>query len=127
MTSRQQILEEWYREQAAYFFTTEAHRVAGLLGVSVRKVAIGTYRTQWGSCSAKGRLAFNARLIFAPRWVAEYVVVHEVVHLVHHNHSKQYWAVVGKLYPNYKEARRWLRHNARNLLVPRTFIPLAHS
>ncbi len=108
-------LETWYRREARRFFTEAAQQAAAPLGVRVRKLAIGNHTTQWGSCSHNGRLSFNWRLLLGPRWVAEYVVAHEVAHLVHHNHSRRYWALVEQIYPEHKAARRWLRDHGRDL------------
>jgi len=117
MMARQhkRVLEQLLREHAKAFFAQEAMRRAEQLGVTIHTIAVGNYRSQWGSCSRRGRLAFNWRLLLGPRWVAEYVVAHEVAHLVEHNHSRRYWAVVEQLYPDYKAARRWLRDHAREL------------
>jgi predicted metal-dependent hydrolase len=110
--SVRKAIETWYRREAAVVFTSEARHVADRLAVSVGRVVVGNHRSQWGSCSARGRLSFNWRLLLGPRWVMDYVVAHEVVHLIHHNHSSQYWAVVARIYPRFQEARRWLRTSA---------------
>ncbi|PIP85683.1 hypothetical protein COW83_03000, partial [Candidatus Collierbacteria bacterium CG22_combo_CG10-13_8_21_14_all_43_12] len=65
----------------------------------------------WGSCSPSNRLCFNRKLIMAPHEVVDYVVIHEVCHLVHRNHSSRFWGLVAKLDPKYKEHRRWLYRN----------------
>lgn len=66
-------------------------------------------KTRWGSCSSLGHLSFNWKLIFAPESVIDYLVVHELAHLVHANHSKAFWALVKKHDPEYLRHRRWLR------------------
>ncbi|MDA7982286.1 MAG: M48 family metallopeptidase [Alphaproteobacteria bacterium] len=72
--------------------------------------------TRWGSCSHNGRLAFSWRLVFAPRWVSHYVIVHEVAHLYHFNHSRKFWSLVDALAPRRQDARRWLQKNGDRLL-----------
>ena len=81
---------------------------ASRLGVSFRRVAIRDQRTRWGSCSSRGTLSFNWRLVLAPLEVAEYVVVHELCHLREPNHSPRFWQLVATARPGYPEQRRWL-------------------
>ena len=107
--------EASYARQARLFFTPRAEAAAARLNVSIKKISIGNHKTQWGSCTPEGRLSFNWRLLLGPTWVAEYVVAHEVAHLVHHNHSQRYWALVAKMYPEYQKARRWLREHGDEL------------
>lgn len=82
-----------------------------------KRLAIKDNRTNWGSCSAKGNLNFNWRLIFAPRGVFEYVVVHELCHLLEHNHSNKFWQLVEFYYPDYKIQRDWLKTNGHKLSI----------
>jgi predicted metal-dependent hydrolase len=109
------IVAAWYARQARIFFTRATQAAAERLGAAVTRISVGNHKTQWGSCGRQGQLSFNWRLLLGPRWVAEYVVAHEVAHLVHHNHSQRYWAVVKKIYPDYQAARRWLREHANEL------------
>lgn len=110
-------LVQWYRREARDFFTTEVERLTAQAGLSYQKVVIGDQRTQWGSCSVRGRLSFNWRLLLAPRLVAAYVAAHEVAHLRHHNHSKQFWGLVRELCPEYQMARQWLRRYDHTLVL----------
>jgi predicted metal-dependent hydrolase len=111
--SRRQVREAlrvWYRRRALARFSRWAHYYAALLGVSVQRVVVSDFKTQWGSCVVESaRLAFNWRLLLAPGAVARYVVAHEVAHLLHGNHSPRFWAVVAQLDPCFDKHRRWLR------------------
>ena len=78
------------------------------LGVAFQRIAIRDQRTRWGSCSSRGTLSFNWRLVLAPLAVAEYVVVHELCHLREPNHSPRFWQLVAAARPGYREQRRWL-------------------
>jgi predicted metal-dependent hydrolase len=88
---------------------------AGQLGVRPAGVTIRDTRSRWGSCSATGRLNFSWRLILAPEPVLDYVVAHEVAHLVEMNHSPRFWAIVARLDPDARAQRRWLKRNGAHL------------
>ncbi|HEX7525325.1 MAG TPA: M48 family metallopeptidase, partial [Gaiellaceae bacterium] len=79
-----------------------AHRVA------YSRLTLRDQRSRWGSCSSKGALSFNWRLVLAPHDVLDYVVVHEVCHLVEHHHGPAFWQLVERRRPNYRESRAWL-------------------
>ncbi len=80
------------------------------------RVAIRDQRRRWGSCSKKGNLNFNYRLLFLPRHLAEYVVVHELCHLIVFNHSKSFWKKVEEVVPDHRVRRAELRALARTLM-----------
>ena len=107
----------WLKAMARSAIETSVRKQAGRLGVSYRRITIRDQKTRWGSCSTSGTLSFNWRLIMAPPWVLEYVVVHELAHLKQANHSAAFWQVVAGVYPEYKQARDWLRKNS-SLLRP---------
>jgi predicted metal-dependent hydrolase len=109
--------ERWYREQAKQIVTARVELLARQYGFSYRKIGITAARTRWGSCSATGSLSFSWRLIRAPLAVVDYVVVHELVHTLVHNHSKRFWSRVGTIMPDFPSHRRWLRENGRGLLI----------
>ncbi|ASJ00569.1 M48 family metallopeptidase [Thermococcus gorgonarius] len=79
------------------------------MGVSPKKVFIRHQRSRWGSCSPRGNINFNVRLVSVPPELREYVVVHELAHLKYMNHSKEFWNLVGRFYPDYREARKELK------------------
>ncbi len=91
-----------------------------IIGVTYGAVRIKSQKTRWGSCSSKGNLNFNWRLVLAPDWVMDYVVVHELCHLKHLNHSKDFWLTVGSYMPEYKTAVKWLKQNGAVMLQPVT-------
>ena len=88
---------------------------AAALGVHPTGLAIRDPRTRWGSCSSRGTLSFSWRLVLAPPEVLRYVAVHEVCHLVEPNHQPQFWALVERLLPGWREQRTWLRRHGSSL------------
>lgn len=69
--------------------------------------------SRWGSCSTKGNINLSTRLLLAPKAVRDYIMVHELAHLVHHNHSKAFWNEVARVMPHYKEQERWLKDHGK--------------
>ncbi|AJC72050.1 MAG: M48 family metallopeptidase [Thermococcus sp.] len=98
-------LKKILREELLALLNSYAER----MGVEPGKIYIRHQKSKWGSCSARGNLNFNVRLISLPRTLREYVVVHELAHLRHLNHSKAFWKLVGEFYPDYKHARKELK------------------
>ena len=97
------------------FFKEYCKKYADKLGVSFSKISLKDPKSRWGSCSTDRKLMFSWRLIMAPKEVSSYVAAHEVAHLVHMNHSKDFWTVVHLLCPDYLSHRNWLRNNGKQL------------
>lgn len=94
-------------ERVAYY--------ASIMGVSYGRITIREQKTRWGSCSDKGNLNFNWKLVLMPEEVLDYVVVHELAHRKEMNHSKEFWKIVEKVLPDYKERRKVLTEMGRQL------------
>lgn len=92
-----------------------AWKISQLLQVQYNKISIRDTRSRWGSCSSSGNLSFSWRLIFAPRYVMEYVVVHELCHILEMNHSHRFWKLVRNVCPDYMHAKEWLKKHGRSL------------
>ena len=110
-------LRRWLRERAAELIPSRVAEVARQLGVPYRVATLGDQQTRWGSCSRAGRLRFNWRLILAPPAILDYVITHELAHVRHLNHSKQFWSLVAAWCPDYAAHRAWLRRHGRELAV----------
>lgn len=110
-------LLRWYLETGISVITEKVNRYTGAIGVDYSRIDIKKVSSIWGSCSPGNRLCFNRKLIMAPHEVVDYVVIHEVCHLVHRNHSSRFWGLVAKFDPQYKEHRRWLRRNHHLLII----------
>ena len=105
----------WLREEARQACAAGAARHATVLGRTPGRITLRDPRSRWGSCTAHGDLMFSWRLAMAPTSVLDYVVAHEVAHLVEMNHSPRFWAVVKQLYPDHVAARDWLRRHGAAL------------
>lgn len=110
-------LEAIYRDAAREYFPKRVSYFSHVLGVSYGKITIRDQKTRWGSCSSKGNLSFNWRLILAPPNVLDYVVVHELCHRKEMNHSQRFWALVESVMPEYREYRKWLKENGNKLTL----------
>lgn len=100
-----------YAELAKAKLTEQTALYAAKMHVSPRRITIRDQKTRWGSCSSKGNLNFNWRLILMPEEILDYVVVHELAHLKEMNHSQTFWAVVERTLPDYKVRRKWLKEH----------------
>ncbi|MGE5392504.1 MAG: M48 family metallopeptidase [Candidatus Saccharibacteria bacterium] len=103
---------ERYRGQALRTVQELIARFAPVIGVKVAGVSIRRQKSRWGSCSRKGRLNFNYRIVFLPAEMAEYIAVHELCHLKEFNHSKRFWDLVASILPDHKRIRRTLREGS---------------
>lgn len=104
-----------YREEARRKIEERVAFYHPLTGGRYTSVTIRDQKSRWGSCSSRGTLSFNYRLIFAPLPVLDYVVVHELCHLTHMNHSREFWDKVASIMPEYKVHRQWLKDHGQEL------------
>lgn len=99
------------REKARKVLTGRTDYYKQLLDVEYRRLRIGDQKTRWGSCSSKGTISYNWRLVLMPEKIMDYVVVHELCHLLEMNHSAKFWKRVSEVLPDYKDRRKWLKEN----------------
>lgn len=104
------------REQARRVLTEKTDYYKVLLGVDYQRIRIGDQRTRWGSCSTKGTISYNWHLILMPERIMDYVVVHELCHLLEMNHSERFWRQVRVVLPDYEKRRKWLKENGNQYL-----------
>ncbi len=104
-------LLRWYLEEGVAVITEKVNRFTDMMGVTYSKINLKKVTSIWGSCSGGNNLCFNRKLIMAPHVIVDYVVIHEVAHLTHRNHSQKFWELVAKFDPDYKNHRRWLKNN----------------
>ena len=112
----QQYLHNWYRSRALEHLQEKAKRYAQQIGVTPTGVSVRNFKSRWGSCDKKGQVVFNWNIIKAPHTIVDYVVIHELCHLIHPNHSKDFWQLVGRHDANYSEHRQWLKERGEALL-----------
>ena len=104
-----------HKKYARKIFEARASYYSQFTGGTYTSISIRDQKTRWGSCSGRGTLSFNWRLILAPPEILDYVVVHELCHLTHMNHSKEFWKLVESVIPDYKIKRKWLKENGHTL------------
>ena len=112
----QAALRRWLARHAASALAPWLAALAGQVGLRYTHLSIRSQRARWGSCSIDGRISLNCKLLFLPRALASYVMVHELCHLLEANHSHRFWAHVRRLEPASDALRRQMRHAWR--LVP---------
>ena len=98
-------------EKALRIIPEKVKHYAPIVGVNYGRITIRNQRTRWGSCSSKGNLNFNCLLVLFPDEVIDYVVVHELCHRKHMNHSAAFYAEVERVFPEYKRCQKWLKEN----------------
>jgi hypothetical protein len=111
---RERVLA-WIRVQALALFRERVTALSHVLDLTVSGIGLSNAKTQWGSCSASGRIRLNWRLMLLPTHLVDYVVAHELAHRRELNHSVRFWDVVATLYPRYREARRELSALSKTL------------
>ena len=104
-------LEIFFRETAKDIFKNKTLDEAKKIRVTPKKIIVRSYKRRWGSCSYKKDISYNWKLIMAPEKIIHYVVIHELCHLIHFNHSRDFWKSVGKILPDYKSSKEWLKLN----------------
>lgn len=111
------VLERWLRQMARLLVNQRIRVMNEKCKLPFNRVFIKGQKTRWGSCSQQKNLNFNWRLVMAPLPVLDYIVAHELAHLVEMNHSKKFWDLVEQIYPNYKVQKAWLKKNGRLLTL----------
>lgn len=109
-------LETGLRRLAERELTQRVKEMAVLFASPVKRISIRNQKSRWGSCSRRGTISLNWRLIQAPASVRDYIIVHELMHFRELNHSKRFWAEVERACPGYRQSEFWLRKNSRNFV-----------
>lgn len=105
------VIFSFYLRQSEIVIPKRVEHFSERLGLFPRRLRFRSQRTMWGSCNSRGHLSFNFRLIAAPPHILDYVVVHELCHLQHADHSKNFWNLVATQIPDFRSSRKWLRNH----------------
>jgi hypothetical protein len=111
----EELLTGWLWRQALKHIQERTGELAARHSLRYRQLSLNNAGTNWGSCSSRGHLRFNWRLIQCPPEIIDYIIIHELAHLVEMNHSPHYWALVETMYPNYEACKNWLKRNSSRL------------
>ena len=106
------LLRSWYFDQAHRRFLQRTALFADRLSVKPARIQLKLYRSMWGRCNSRGEVAYDWRVIVAPDRVLDYLVIHELCHLKHFDHSRSFWSLVESQQPEYRDSRVWLTEHA---------------
>ena len=109
------ILKKWYIARAREIFNERVTVYSPDIGAKPVRIAVRGQSKRWGSCSAKGNINLNWKLVMAPPSILDYVVAHELCHLKHPNHQSEFWKLLGTIMPDYASRRYWLKQNGHKL------------
>lgn len=113
----QDSIKTWYKVQARRVFKEKLDEQAKRMEVTYQAFRLKDQKTRWGSCSSRGNLNLNWRIILAPEEVIDYLIIHELAHLTHPNHSVRFWKRVGVFMPEYTRWKKWLRDHGHELAL----------
>lgn len=111
-----ELINKWYKKKSMEILNLRVDLISRKLGLRPSKIFIKNQKTIWGSCNSKKEIRLNWRLILMKESVMDYVIIHELCHIVHMNHSKDFWSLVEKYDPNYKANKLWLKENGAMLM-----------
>lgn len=110
-------LRNWLISEAKEKLIPKIIETAKKLGVEYNKIRVSDIQLRWGSCTPKNNININYRIIKAPAFVSNYIIVHELTHLIELNHTKEFWQIVKTAYPKYEEAKKWLLEKGELLFM----------
>ncbi|NCB41470.1 MAG: M48 family peptidase [Clostridia bacterium] len=107
--STRAALEVWYKKQAMEVIKERIAYYQNVIQIKPSQIVVKKQQKRWGSCTSKHKLLFNFRCVMLPHSILDYIVVHELCHLLQLNHSKEFWRLVEEILPDYKQRKQWLR------------------
>ncbi len=105
----------WYKQEAKKYLIPRLEYISSVTGLKYQKVFIRDTHSKYGSCSSLGNIGLNYRLIKAPKPIIDYVIIHELCHTIHFDHSPTFWSLVESYLPDYKESEQWLKQYGHTL------------
>jgi len=115
LKTRRQTIVNWYKEQAMLYLNKRTAELSEQTGLTPKSITVKTYKARWGSCNIRGEIQYNWQIMQAPPAVIDYLIIHELCHLMHHNHSPAFWQLVQSHHPEYKQDQTWLKQNGAKL------------
>ena len=112
-----QLLIKWYKQQAEFELRDKTESFSRIIGVNPSSVTVKSFKSRWGSCSISAGIQYNWKIIIAPDRIVNYVVIHELCHILHHNHSPAFWKAVGRYCQDYRDCNAWLKINGGRLEI----------
>ena len=110
-----QLLMRWYQQQALRVLTDKTRQLSARMGLACTAVTVKATRSKWGHCTSRGAIQYNWNILLAPEHIVDYLVAHEVCHLRHQNHSRDFWALVASVCSSFATDRAWLKANGARL------------
>lgn len=111
------LFEKIYRKMARVYLSRRLELLSSRSGFEYKKFRLSSARRRWGSCSTKGTISLNWRLLMAPPEIIDYVIYHELIHLRERNHSQAFWNLLSKYVPDYRVKKKWLKENGFRLWI----------
>ena len=115
VTYRKELLSKWYQSAAYQNMMPRFRHFQKLLNVCPNKITFGLRKSRWGSCSSKQNITINWLLVMSPQNIQDYVIVHELCHILEMNHSRRFWALVESILSDYQSSRIWLKEHGHTL------------
>lgn len=112
------LILDWFRQQVDTYLQEKLFFYQNVTGLCATSIKIRIYKSRWGSCNSKRALTFNTLLAMVPKAVFDYVIVHELCHIKHMNHSAAFWQLVASYIPDYRQQKHWLKINQKQLSLP---------
>lgn len=109
------LFKNFYREKGVKKIEEIVNKYKRQMGVDPKSIRIMELKNRWGSCSDEGSLNFNWKCLMAPLTIIDYIVVHELAHIISKNHSEEFWNAIDKVMPDYEKKKNWLRKNGASL------------
>ena len=110
------LLEDWYLKESTKVLKARTEELAQQMKVQPCGITVKNYNSKWGSCTANNKISYNWRIIMAPDCIVDYLIIHELSHIIEPNHSKNFWYQVGTYCKDFKKKRKWLRENGHKLV-----------
>ena len=111
------LLEDWYLKESIKILKARTEELAQQMRVQPYEITVKNYKSKWGSCTSNNKISYNWRIIMAPDDIVDYLIVHELSHIIEPNHSKNFWYQVGNYCKDFQKKRKWLRENGHKLVL----------